>query len=594
MIRVMLQIAKNYKKKRKSLFVAFLLFFPAGFLCAQTGTQSQWFKFQNNRHFSGEQIRNLIGLKIGEKLYAQQLKQKTDLLIRILQEDGYFAARIDSVVWPKNPGEQNPALIYLHEGEPFKIHQLFIFGNKHFSLQKIRRTIRLKPGDIFIPANLKADMKKVLAEYAADGYLLAKIEIQKLDIDYTNNAVDIVLNITENHTTRLKFVQISGNRTTRRTVITRELRIEPGEIVTQTGLDKMKDRLDRLSFIRLTADPQVAFTADSAAVIELNVQEQNSSQLNGVLGYNPKQGNQNGYVSGQLDLQFRNLLGTGRSFLAFWEKRGPVSQSLRLSYEEPYLLGWPLNGEFGFFQNVQDTSFVRRSWHLGFNMYLFENITAGLRVGQESVIPDSIGRALYGLPRSNANRLFVNVGFDSRNHLWNPTHGILYRTSVDFVRKRINPLLAGEKSQQRNFRRVSLDMEYVQPVWPRHVLFIGLHGRQVKIGDEPVPVDELYRLGGAQNLRGYRDDQFLGSQIAWGTLEYRFILEKESRLGLFVDAATIGSRNREGSWSQLIKIGYGFGLRTKTDLGVIGFDYALGEGDSFSQGKIHVRILNRF
>ncbi len=518
------------------------LFSTAGSLSAQTGKPSQWFRFRGSRHFSEKKIREMTGLKNEEKLTRQELSEKANLFVQFLHDDGYLSARIDSIVRPQNPGEKNPALIYLYEGNLFKTRQLFIFGNKRFKLQKIRRWMQTKPGKIFKPEKLKADVQKLLTEYAKNGFLLAKIEIQKVDVDYPNNAVDVVLNIDENNPVPLKAFQISGNRTTRKSVITRELGFRPGKIVTQTRMDKIKDRLGRLSFVRLTDDPRVVFTPDSAAVIQLRIQEQNSSQLNGVLGYNPKQGDQNGYVSGQLNLQFRNLLGTGRSFLALWEKRGPVSQSLRLSYEEPYLLGWPLNGEFGFFQNVQDTSFVRRSWHLGFNMYLFENVTSGVRFGQESVIPDSIGRALYGLPRSNASRLFLSVGFDSRDHLWNPTHGILYSTSVDFVEKKIDPLLAGEGSKRRDFRRVSLDLEYVRPLWPRHVLFFGFHGRQVKIGNEAVPIDELYRLGGAKNLRGYRDDQFLGSQIAWGTLEYRFILEKDSRFGLFMDAAAIGRR----------------------------------------------------
>ena len=42
------------------------------------------------------------------------------------------------------------------------------------------------------------------------------------------------------------------------------------------------------------------------------------------------------------------------------------------------------------------------------------------------------------------------------------------------------------------------------------------------------------------------------------------------------------------------KIGYGFGINLETGLGVLGVSFALGKGDSFSEGKIHFGIINEF
>jgi outer membrane protein insertion porin family len=42
------------------------------------------------------------------------------------------------------------------------------------------------------------------------------------------------------------------------------------------------------------------------------------------------------------------------------------------------------------------------------------------------------------------------------------------------------------------------------------------------------------------------------------------------------------------------KTGYGFGLNIETGLGVLSVSFALGQGDSFSQGKIHFGIVNEF
>lgn len=576
------------------LFVYVPLFIAEGQPVPDGQQGSKWFKFVGGNFFNDRRIKQQIAMAGDLNLTESQLSEKLKNLLDIYFNEGYLAAKIDSVFWPENQSQNNPVTIYISEGKVFRLDQMFVFGNRKFSLNQIRRWMRIETGKIFQSRQLEEDIKLIMKQYADDGYLLVRVEIQKLDIDYDRNLVDIIINIYENRPVRLKDINVIGNNTTSRSVVLREIGINSNEIITQKNLDKIPERLRRLLFLELVNKPIIYFTEDSLAVIDLTVQERNNSQLNGVLGYNPKQGSRDGYFSGQLDLQFQNLLGTGRSFLAFWEKTGPISQSLRLNYKEPWLLGWPVNGEVGFYQNVQDTSFVRRSWFVGLQVHFLENISLGLRIGQENVIPDSIGRAIYGLPESRANRLYLEVISDSRNHIWNPTQGLMYQTSVDFVSKTIRPLFSGEATRKQDFRRMSLDLEFNRLLLKRQVVTIGLHGRQVKIGNQAVSIDELYRIGGANDLRGYRDDQFLGSRVAWGSLEYRLILEQESRIALFLDAGYIGRRDSNNNFQQLFRIGYGFGIRTNTELGIIGFDYGLGKGDSFSQGKIHLRLMNTF
>jgi outer membrane protein insertion porin family len=110
-------------------------------------------------------------------------------------------------------------------------------------------------------------------------------------------------------------------------------------------------------------------------------------------------------------------------------------------------------------------------------------------------------------------------------------------------------------------------------------------------------ISDLYRLGGNNTLRGYREDQFLGNRILWSNFEYRFSLANRTYLFTFFDLgyylrAADHSNNfiRNKDW----KYGFGFGVNLETGLGVLGVSYALGEGDSFNNGKIHFGLLNDF
>jgi outer membrane protein insertion porin family len=112
-----------------------------------------------------------------------------------------------------------------------------------------------------------------------------------------------------------------------------------------------------------------------------------------------------------------------------------------------------------------------------------------------------------------------------------------------------------------------------------------------------VEASDLFRLGGANTLRGYREGQFLGSRIAWTNLEYRFLADQRSYFFGFVDGGYVLTPDRPEVGlirQELKKVGYGVGIRLDTPLGLIGVSLAFGEGDTFSTSKLHIRLANEF
>ena len=110
-------------------------------------------------------------------------------------------------------------------------------------------------------------------------------------------------------------------------------------------------------------------------------------------------------------------------------------------------------------------------------------------------------------------------------------------------------------------------------------------------------MSDLFRLGGATTLRGYQEGQFLGSRLLWTNLEYRFLVTPLSFFYTFLDFGYIvqpAFASMEGKASEQSKVGYGIGVRMDSALGLIGVSIALGEGDTFSTAKIHIRLINEF
>jgi outer membrane protein insertion porin family len=127
------------------------------------------------------------------------------------------------------------------------------------------------------------------------------------------------------------------------------------------------------------------------------------------------------------------------------------------------------------------------------------------------------------------------------------------------------------------------------------VVAVGLHGREIRTGQ--VQPGEMYQFGGANTLRGYRENQFIGSEIVWSNAEYRFLLARRSFLFAFLDT---GYYNRPADdvlgtpSARAFKYGYGIGIRLDTPLGNMGVSFAFGQGDSFGTAKIHIGLINDF
>lgn len=108
-------------------------------------------------------------------------------------------------------------------------------------------------------------------------------------------------------------------------------------------------------------------------------------------------------------------------------------------------------------------------------------------------------------------------------------------------------------------------------------------------------ITDLFRFGGAESLRGFREDQFRGSSVIWGELEGRYMLEKNSYLFLF-GAYGLYERPRlinEESDALAVKeslTSLGFGLAFQSPLGIIKFSYAVSPNENLSNGNVHVGI----
>jgi outer membrane protein insertion porin family len=246
-----------------------------------------------------------------------------------------------------------------------------------------------------------------------------------------------------------------------------------------------------------------------------------------------------------------------------------------------------------FHQRQQDSTYVQRRVEGRADISVVESFTFGGFISHTVVIP-SATLSHQPLHASRILSVGLTLNYDSRDDAISPSRGVAYSVTYGIGSKKFfsgTELLNGSTSVQS----LSLDLAGYKEIVQHQVLAASIHARQVT--GSGIQITDYFRFGGAATLRGYRENQILGSRVAWTNSEYRFLLERHSYFFLLFDAGFSylpGDPIQKSAAANSFNYGYGIGLRVDSPLGNIGVSLAFGKGDSFSTGKLHFGLLNTF
>ena len=176
---------------------------------------------------------------------------------------------------------------------------------------------------------------------------------------------------------------------------------------------------------------------------------------------------------------------------------------------------------------------------------------------------------------------FTHV-YDSRDNYFNATKGKRLSCSLQWG----GHGLGGNF----DFYKFTAEGRFYKQLGNGHVLALRLMGGYIS---GHISYSDLFSLGGANNLRGYEDDQFKGDKMYAATLEYRLPIAKKVQGVLFTDVgSTWGIDRGQIPWykdDRSIHFSAGVGLRLQTPIGPVRLDYGYGK-----KGKFHFSFGTQF
>ena len=445
-------------------------------------------------------------------------------------------------------------------------------------------------------------MDRVLEAAENDGFPFASVRLT--DVQIENRQVQAEVDYQPGPYITFGPLQIEGTDKVRADFLATQLMIPVGSAYSQKKVDQIPAVIRSLPYLNLNGGVEVSFQNDEAEV-HLSLSDVRSSEVDALVNFLPNE-NEPGtlLLTGRASLLLDNLMRSGKQLSLQWQRLQLESQQLSISYHHPFLFKTPLQADLSFRLLKEDTLFLNRKFAFSLSLPLVNRSMVGLRT--ELTSSSRLGEVVPGNESSKtqiADLDILNTGFFWRynrlDDILYPTRGYSLSGTLAVGRKLIASQVGEDEKSAiwQPWATFSLDQYHrIGQLWVLHHSLSAAYLRS-----ELMFLNELFRVGGLNSLRGFNDNFFFASYYAVSNLEWRLLLEQsknaQSYLYVFYDQAILGHSFPENKYRD-IPSGVGAGLSFSTRAGIFNLVYALGRTRTSpfnpSLSRIHFGYTSRF
>lgn len=561
-----------------SLSIIFSAAAPA-FAADLTGKTVTAVNITGNTAVAESTILAAVKTKPGDILAADNIKQD----MQAIYDLGYFF----DVVANFTEVPEGVKVVYTVMENP-ALQDIVIKGNTKVSTDKILSLLGVTKGNTLNSKALNENARAVEQYYHDQGFILAKIS----DVSMSPGGV-LTLTINEG---ALEGIVVKGNEKTKENVITREMKLKPGEPFNVKDARRSMQKVYNLGYfedVNMKLNPG---KDPNAVVLETSVVEQKTGTFSIGGGYSKSDG-----LIGIIELGDNNFRGTGDKVKLHWEFGGEASnRNYEVGYTRPWLDSKQTSLSFSLYDMTNEYSDYydngklrstydknRKGWDVTLgrpqgeyiqNYITFKNRTDDYVDYVEGPVNYETDDPGY-LTNNFGNTRSISLAriLDSRDNVFNPSEGQRLSLTAEFAGR----AFGGDF----NFNKYTVEDRQYLKVGRDHVMAFRV---MMGYADGKMPESGKFAVGGADTLRGYNDDQFKGDKMLTATAEYRFPIAKKVQGVVFTD---IGKAwDGEGYKLDDLEASAGVGVRVTTPIGPIRIDYAQGSNG----GKTHFSFGGQF
>ena len=406
--------------------------------------------------------------------------------------------------------------IPVEEGEPYTIGKID-FGGELLGMKPfLYPAVESRPGELFQRSKVAHDLTAVGDFYKDLGYAYVNVN-PDTKLDPKTRTLDLVFDVQPGQKVYVERIDIQGNTKTRDRVIRRELRIYEGDLYNATAVKLSKQRVTALGFFETVEINTKKGSADDRIVAVVEIKEKATGTFQVGAGYSSYE---NFILTGQISQN--NFFGWGQT-LTLQVQWSSLRQLGQIQFIDPYFLDSKWTFAFDLYANESlYANFTRKAvggsvtwgYDLGglapvwpffakledlrvFGTYLLEGITV------ESAISDLL---LYNrFTSGTTSAVKLSLQWDRRDNRLYPNNGFYANFSGEVAPPFLVPTSIFGQEVNLFYRETFEFRYYAQILGPLTFRFRLLAGA-IRPWDaaHPVPLSELYYVGGISTVRGYR------------------------------------------------------------------------------------------
>jgi outer membrane protein insertion porin family len=563
-------------------------------------------KFEGNTVFkSGELLKTIkTRPKSIKYIFSGGGKLNTDTLdsdVAALKEKYLGQGYMDVVIAPPRidrTEEKADVVFVIREGVQYHVGKVSYNGAKVFTVEELTKAAQIKPGNIYSPQSVRADVKNIQDIYGTRGYI--DFQAGASTTPGPGNTIDVVFNLDEGVQSYLEHINITGNTRTKDKVIRREFPLTPGDVYNTVRVDAGKQRLMNTKYFSKVetypADTLVPGRKDLNVIVE----EQRTGSFNFGAGFSSidKLLGFAEITQGNFDVtRWPYFTGGGQKF-RIRAQYGTERKDFIISLTEPYFLDREIAvGAEAFYREASFTSNVYNERHYGFDINARKRLSQFV-TGRAEYRLENIG--IFNIDNSASDtikneegsrlksQISLGLTYDTRDSLFLTRKG----ERVDLTAYVAGGFLGGQEDIY------GFDLEaskYFSLPWDG---ILTLNGEIATVstwaGGDEVPIwDRLY-LGGANNLRGFKfrdvgpkdenGEPIGGNTLARFTVEYTFPIVEKVRGAVFYDIGFVNEGTYDFGGN--VNSDIGIGVRLDLPIGPVRIDYGFPlQKDKFSSGN---------
>lgn len=422
----------------------------------------------------------------------------------------------------------------------------------------------------FDAATLRQALSGLVEELVSRGRPYTQVRLLALDVS-NPPTVDLELAVYSGPEVYAGAL-VTGAARTHARVFEREAGWRRGALLESDLISESEETLSALPYVAsLDTAMLLAVTLDTADLY-LGVKEAPGVRAGGLLGWVPSSGATRGYWAGEFELQLRSAFGDGRNIGLLAARPDPTSRRTRVYYREPWPWGAPFWLGLDFAQEDFASDYIESKAALSVRLAAGDPRWQFEATWGRVTLEESPSTETYPADYLKAGIAVMDSSLSSA-----------YRFEFDWSTQHLHARDSTRPPQERiQFTQGRFDAHRWWSVSRSVHTKAVLAGAGTLLGSGNIPQHLLYRVGGLQSLRGYREQQFAVRDVLRLGWEWHLGSRQQS-LFAFADAAWL---NFQSAPSRLLASA-GLGIRVAHRVSLLA---GIPSEGGLAEMKIHLGI----